>query len=307
MTSETIRPIGVRIAIAQPPRVGGRTEFPSNGDDQDAARESVLGQFKELIAAGAAAPPPRPAADPFARTPAAPDSAAREALSPPTTTRPSAAAVAPEPFAAASVETRAPRSAWFYRMQGAAFVGGVALAGLAAARLPVALDAGLRASPPVTASADPSAAFADAFAQTARIEAAPSPSLAIGVAVENEPADGGAAVSDAPDAEVVARIAAADPPYRVVLNVAPGANPRDVARLDTAIKAWGFVEPEQRVAAEPVALPEVVFHAPQDREAALIVARIADRILAEAVLTPPGGQAPAPASAGLIEINVTTR
>jgi len=37
------------------------------------------------------------------------------------------------------------------------------------------------------------------------------------------------------------------------------------------------------------------------------VARIAERILAEAVLTPPGEAESDPARAGLIEINVTTR
>jgi len=212
------------------------------------------------------------------------------------------------------------RGAWFYRFQGAAFTCVLALAAIAAARMPEAqraspgLASGRDPGPAaaISATVDQSTAFADAFAQTARGEPEAGPQQVAAAPVESAPVEpapvGGAGVADgAPEGEVIARIAAAEPPYRVVLNVAPDANPRDVARLDTAIRAWGFVQPEQRVAAEPVTLPEVVFHAGQDRETALIVARIAERILAEAVLTPPGEAESDPARAGLIEINVTTR
>jgi hypothetical protein len=85
----------------------------------------------------------------------------------------------------------------------------------------------------------------------------------------------------------VAAIAAADPPYRVVLHVEAGVAARDLARLDTAIRAWGFPAPERVAAVEATPLPEVRFHDEADREAAVTLGGVAERLLGEAVLTPP--------------------
>lgn len=188
---------------------------------------------------------------------------------------------------------RRPRGAWFYRLQGAALTCVIALGVFSALQHVDTLSPGAIAALPEAARADPSSAFADAFAQTARDEAVATPQ------VTASPGDG------APEAEVIARIAAADPPHRVVLHLAPEASPREVARLETAIRAWGFSQPEQQPAAGPVARPEVLFHASSDIEAATILARIAGRILPGAVLTPPPGAAAE--SAGRIDVYVTTR
>ncbi len=171
--------------------------------------------------------------------------------------------------------------------------------------------------PAAILTVDPSAAFADAFAQSALVDpardealdAAAAEALLASSAAAPSALDAAAATEQAPEAEVIARIAAADPPYLVVLHLAPDTNPREIARLETAIKAWGFSQPEQRAATTPVTIAEVAFHAPQDREAAMIVARIADRILAEAVLTPPADapDAGAPAPAGRLDVYVVTR
>jgi len=295
----------LRTAHASSSQTGAPPAAPQRG------RDSTWRRFESLIAArGAAAAPMAQDGDAasWARAPQSP-------TQPPVGPQPVAPVVVAPPPAA-----HRRRGAWFYRFQGAAFTCVLALAAIAAARMPEAqraspgLASGRDPGPAaaISATVDQSTAFADAFAQTARGEPEAGPQQVAAAAVDSAPVEsvpvepapvGGAGVADgAPEGE-----AAAEPPYRVVLNVAPDANPRDVARLDTAIRAWGFVQPEQRVAAEPVTLPEVVFHAGQDRETALIVARIAERILAEAVLTPPGEAESDPARAGLIEINVTTR
>ena len=300
----------LRTAHASSSQTGAPPAAPQRGPD------STWRRFESLIAArGVAAAPMAQDGDAasWARAPQSP-------TQPPVGPQPVAPVVVAPPPAA-----HRRRGAWFYRFQGAAFTCVLALAAIAAARMPEAqraspgLASGRDPGPAaaISATVDQSTAFADAFAQTARGEPEAGPQQVAAAAVDSAPVEsvpvepapvGGAGVADgAPEGEVIARIAAAEPPYRVVLNVAPDANPRDVARLDTAIRAWGFVQPEQRVAAEPVTLPEVVFHAGQDRETALIVARIAERILAEAVLTPPGEAESDPARAGLIEINVTTR
>ena len=263
-------------------------------------REAVWGRFEAQVAArGAAQSPILQEHISSERAWAAPRPISLAVPAPETG---AAVAQAPRVAAVGVPAAHQGRGAWFYRLQGAALTGVVALAALAAVQLsnPPALE-GVVA--PVVAPADQSAAFADAFAQTARAEsAAAQPSAAT-----SPPGADAAPAEDAPEAEAIARITAADPPYRVVLHIAPEASPRDVARLDTAIKAWGFAAPEQRAAAEAVVLPEVAFHAGQDREAALIVARIADRILAEAVLTPPAAALAGTEGAGLIEVYVTTR
>lgn len=177
--------------------------------------------------------------------------------------------------------------------------GFVALGGVTFERLQGDAPLIIGVSPPTASQVDPSTAFADAFAQNAFVEPTrmEQPLAAPTASPQGSPAALGAqaAADEAPEAELIARIAAADPPYRVVLHLAPNASAREVARLETAIRAWGFNPPEQRVAAERITLAEVVFHTPQDREAATIVARIADRILTEAVLTAPVETAPAAA------------
>lgn len=281
--------------------------------------EAVWSRFEEIIAARSAGrPPDAPSEDATLRRP---DTQSMALV----TMQPPRGAVADLASATAQDATNAPiaqnhRSAWFYRLQGAALTCVIAIGVAAALGFQQFPSPDTQATRSASAPADPSSAFADAFAQTALDKeiAAPPP---LTVAAAPAPSEAAALADDAPEVAVIARIAAADPPYRVVLHLAPDASPREVARLETAIRAWGFSQPEQLPATSPVALPEVAFHLPQDREAATILARIADRILAEAVLTPPpetagpetagpeaaGPEAAAPEAAGRLDVYVTTR
>ncbi len=262
--------------------------------------DAVWRKFETVMAASresaAFAPAPRPERAPLV-------AAAPAAVSPYETP--------PSPALTTEAAPKRRAGPWRYRLQGAAITGVIVLSALTAERFTRA--AAPEGAPVAVAPVDPSAAFADAFAQNALVATAPAqaeradaPSVSAALAA----ASLDVAVADQPpEAEVIARIAAADPPYRVVLHLAPESSPREVARLETAIRAWGFKPPEQRAAAESVTLSEVVYHAPQDREAATIVARIADSILAQAVLTPPESAPPQPAGelAGRLDVYVMTR
>lgn len=307
----------VRSSDAKSGSPSDETRAPGGPADQTAAAggdatgspdaDAVWSRFEAIIAARSTGrrPDDAPSASAAARLPVAEQSLSLVAMPP------ASRAIADFSPAMAMGETiapqaRKPRGAWLYRLQGAVLAAVLALGVVAALRFLETPAPEAVATPPAAGPTDPSSAFADAFAQTARDEAlaAPPPPVAA-------TPDAAAPGDDAPEAEVIARIAAADPPYRVVLHIAPDASPREVARLDTAIRAWGFSQPEQQPAADPVTLPEVVFHSAGDREAATILARIADRILAEAVLTPPPegalSAAAAPESAGRLDVYVMTR
>lgn len=212
-------------------------------------------------------------------------SSARTAGGPPATGRP---ALKPASKRAATLR------AWRYRLEGAA------IASLMALALATLGASGVDAPPLATVDADGGPPLAE-------VGSLASTEPETDTAAESAPdagSDGGSTLSDA---ALIEWVSAAEPPYQVVLHVAPEANPRDVARLETAIRAWGFAPPLVREAQEPVVLPEVAFHHEEDREAALLLARIADSILTSAVLTPPALSDGPETTRGTLDLMVVTR
>ena len=228
-----------------------------------AVAPAAVAPFAVVTPAPGAPRPSAPNASPAVSGPASRESALRDPVG-----RPAFA-----PPASVGAGARLPRRAvWVHRAEGAVAMGAVAL---------VAFAAGwLRA----TLAPEPERPTAPIARQEAEAEAAFAADSLLALA----------------ESARVAAIAAADPPYRVVLHVEDGVAARDLARLDTAIRAWGFQQPERVAATESIPLPEVRFFDEGDREAAITLGGVAERLLGEAALTPPSRAAePAAPLAGL--------
>ncbi len=233
----------------------------TDADGSGAPGEQVWERFESILAERSTAPEPPARAPARPLTPPAPPRLVADPRH--QAMRPAPGRTAPPPAHAAALGRG---SIWRHRAEGAVAMGLLVLLAFAAG-----WAHGVMAPPPPESQmafreAEAEAGFAEdsmlALAETAR----------------------------------VAAIAAADPPYRVVLHVEDGVEARDLARLDTAIRAWGFPPAERVPATDSTPMPEVRFHDEADREAALTLGGVAERLLGEAVLTPParGGDDPAP-------------